>query len=300
MKLLGKAEITIPALKKIHDIDEISLWTHIVLEEIDEKWTLHSCTWLKHIYKLDNQSLAPLIKGGGLSEAQDGGISKTWSQKPIYIFDNHNHALFFRTQYIHHLSPTPTPSRRSENFPFTLLHIDQHSDLNTPPYYLEHENLSLAPLSKGGGLSKAQDGGISKTWILEDFWNIKDLRTYTNYICQISTFIKPFLQLYPQTNFTRIKSESQLLRHLSKKPSASFLGTSLVREEKVWPTSNDGIMILDIDLDFRAPEMSIEKFDETIRITRQMIHDADLVTIATSPMFLDQSRALLLLHHLLD
>ena len=59
-------------------------------------------------------------------------------------------------------------------------------------------------------------------------------------------------------------------------------------------------MILDIDLDFRAPEMSIEKFDETIRITRQMIHDADLVTIATSPMFLDQSRALLLLHHLLD
>ena len=58
--------------------------------------------------------------------------------------------------------------------------------------------------------------------------------------------------------------------------------------------------ILDIDLDFRAEEMSIEKFNDTINTTQKLIPSAKVVTIATSPYFLSQERAIKLLHLILD
>lgn len=213
----GKAKIYIPSLKKIESIDEIQLWSHPVLEEIDHTGTLQSCSWLKHIYALE-------------------------SDTPTYIFDNHNHALY---RWIHHTKHLP------HDTDIELLHIDQHSDLNTPPHYLEKDQL----------------------------W---DIREYTNYTCQISTFITPFLHLYPDTNFTWIKSESQLLKH-------------------TWRFSQHSkhtFRIIDIDLDFRAPEMSIDKLPETYINTHNLIASADLVTIASSPMFLDQANALHILEYI--
>jgi hypothetical protein len=50
--------------------------------------------------------------------------------------------------------------------------------------------------------------------------------------------------------------------------------------------------ILDIDLDFRAPEMSIDEYNKTINITRNLIQNSRVVTIATSPYFLDQNLAI--------
>ena len=57
--------------------------------------------------------------------------------------------------------------------------------------------------------------------------------------------------------------------------------------------------ILDIDLDFRHPDMSIEQFEKTIQITKSSIKEAKIITIATSPYFLDQHLATNLLHKLL-
>ena len=48
-------------------------------------------------------------------------------------------------------------------------------------------------------------------------------------------------------------------------------------------------LILDIDLDFRAPEMSIGKHKETITKVKNLISKSRVVTIATSPYFLDQN-----------
>lgn len=53
-----------------------------------------------------------------------------------------------------------------------------------------------------------------------------------------------------------------------------------------------GEKILDIDLDFRAPEMSIEGYKKTINITKNLIKNSRVVTIATSPYFLDQNIAI--------
>jgi hypothetical protein len=51
-------------------------------------------------------------------------------------------------------------------------------------------------------------------------------------------------------------------------------------------------LILDIDLDFRAPEMSIEKYPETIKKAKNLISKSRVVTIATSPYFLNQRFAI--------
>ena len=58
--------------------------------------------------------------------------------------------------------------------------------------------------------------------------------------------------------------------------------------------------ILDIDIDFWAPEMGIEEFDRTIQKTRQLIAGASMVTIATSPCFIDQERAVEIVAMLLN
>lgn len=57
--------------------------------------------------------------------------------------------------------------------------------------------------------------------------------------------------------------------------------------------------ILDIDLDFRDPEMSIEQFKKTIQITKNLIKKAKIITITTSPYFLDQNLAINLIKKLL-
>ena len=51
-------------------------------------------------------------------------------------------------------------------------------------------------------------------------------------------------------------------------------------------------LILDIDLDFRAPEMSIGEYFDTIEKTKKLISQSRIVTIATSPYFLDQNFAI--------
>jgi len=57
---------------------------------------------------------------------------------------------------------------------------------------------------------------------------------------------------------------------------------------------------LDIDLDFWHPDMSIEKYQKTIDITKDLMKKSRVVTIATSPYFLDQKLALKILKDLLE
>ncbi|USN54425.1 MAG: UPF0489 family protein [Candidatus Peribacteria bacterium] len=55
-------------------------------------------------------------------------------QEPLphcYIFDNHHHALYFR------ISLLPPTTKQ-----ITLLHIDQHSDLNTPETPLDSNKIT--------------------------------------------------------------------------------------------------------------------------------------------------------------
>jgi hypothetical protein len=56
--------------------------------------------------------------------------------------------------------------------------------------------------------------------------------------------------------------------------------------------------ILNIDLDFFAPEMSYIAFDRVRRFIDAYLPSAVLITVATSPFFVDQERAIAALHRL--
>lgn len=215
-RIFGKATNFIPSLKQIHHISEIELGTHIVMEEVDQYGKSQSHTGLAHVYQL------------------------MWHSTPIVIFDNHNHALYFRLTW-----------KQSHNIdgPILLDHIDQHSDLNTPDIMLEEHKLD------------------NEAYIYD----------YVQHQCQISNFINPFLHCFPETQFQWIKTQDELLDH-THSPWTPY--------------------ILDIDLDFRAPEMNTSQLHGTIARTQDLISQADLVTIASSPMFIDQSHAIDLLHTL--
>jgi len=168
-------------------IDDVRLWSHIVFEEIDEKWVLHQCTWLEYIVKI----------------------------KPnIVVVDNHDRVLQFRPKWL------------------DVIHIDQHTDMR--PVWDDGVNV-------WNFLRHAID-----TWLIASAKQINTEYSIINY--QLST-----------TNY-----------------------------------------ILDIDLDFRHPDMSIEKYQKTIDITKDLMKNSRVVTIATSPYFLDQKLAIKILKDLLE
>lgn len=177
----------------------LEIWENTVFREM-KNWKVIEYKWLKHFVHIKNKN------------------------QSIYIFDNHNLALKYRIE-----------EHKNWNIPFwfDLIHIDQHTDMNSSEYELDLENPNLN---------------------VYNVWN----------------FIQPAINSWLINHVEQINTEYKLLNYETEK--------------------ND--LILDIDLDFRAPEMSIEKYLETIEKTKELISKSRVVTIATSPYFLDQNLAI--------
>ena len=196
-------QISDPKLRITDTIDwtanDLEIWENTVFREI-KNWNVVEYKWLQNFIKIkkNNQS--------------------------IYIFDNHNHALGYRLYEY---------KNWNIDFWIKLVHLDQHTDMNTSEYALDLQN---------------------PTFEVYNVWN----------------FIQPAINCGLISNVEQINTEYKLLNF--KLPKYDY--------------------ILDIDLDFRAPEMSIEKYTETIEKTKKLISKSRVVTIATSPYFLDQNLAI--------
>lgn len=134
-----------------------------------------------------------------------------------------------------------------------LIHIDQHSDMKDPVRWIDEEREN----------------------------DLSSIATYVNEVCTIADFIQPALRSGLIGECIQIRTENGLLDF----PIDSWIASSLHSSQ--WRSG----YILDIDIDFWAPEMGIEEFDRTIQKTRQLIAGASMVTIATSPCFIEQERA---------
>lgn len=106
------------------------------------------------------------------------------------------------------------------------------------------------------------------------------IATYVNEVCTIANFIQPALRSGLLGECMQVRTEYWIING-------------------EWWMVNDAY-ILDIDIDFWALEMGIEEFDRTIQKTRQLITGASMVTIATSPCFIDQERAVEIVAMLLN
>ena len=178
--------------------------------------------------------------------------------KTIYIIDNHNHALYF--WYKEYFEGNIQRWLK-------LIHIDQHTDMNDNKYKISQKNITdNEKFQKNRGVYKQE---------LEQIFN------FTNNNCNVWNFIKPTVEEWLIWNITQINTEYSLLNIQNSHILGSMGNLTEIGEK-----------ILDIDLDFRAPEMSIEDYKKTINITKNLIKNTRVVTIATSPYFLDQNIAI--------
>lgn len=175
--------------------------SEIVFEEVINN-KLTSCTWLKHFVQLEYK----------------------WT--PVYIVDNHNHALTF--WYQHH-SIVPSFHRS------IVIHIDQHAD--TKPN------------------TKQLQGSIE---------------SFVNERTNVGNFISAALHNEIIDEVVQIRTD-YALHHFD------------ISSIQQWN------IILDIDVDFRVDK---EITQEEIHIIRELIKKAKIVTMATSPYFIDQNKAI--------
>ena len=102
---------------------------------------------------------------------------------------------------------------------------------------------------------------------------------------------KPNLDVYNVWNFIQPAIKSGLIKNVEQ----------INTEYKLLNFKTDkNDLILDIDLDFWAPEMSIEKYSKTIEKAKNLILKSRVVTIATSPYFLANELAIELCKNLIN
>ncbi len=182
------------------------------------------------------------------------------SRVPTWIMDNHNHAFAFWYEAYWKWWIQKWA---------LLVHIDQHTDLATP-----------------GNFPAWKHPEESHEGIVEE---------YVNTDLTIADFIVPALSTGLISEALMVTGEDmhtsrsfvweEKREEIKKKKEGSFFENSQLKTS----------LILDIDLDYFSQGFDELKCFETVRY---WIEKADIITIATSPLFIDQEKALTVLKSL--
>ena len=194
------------------NLDDVKIGDKIVFNEIDEEKE---------------------IKAKGLKNMVKYNID----QKDVYIFDNHNHALYFWIKSL---------KKDKFNKGCKLVHVDQHKDMREPDDYSVNMD------------------------------SIEDVFTYTNEVLNVGNFIQPALK-------HNIFSEVVIID--------SSYGFDL---------DIKGEYVLDIDLDIFSKDMDYIPYEIKICKIQNLIKKAKVITIASSPFFIDQEYAIKVLKELFN
>jgi len=158
-----------------------------------------------------------------------------------YIFDNHNHALFFRYRHTKQFENTK---------PFKVIHIDQHADTK------ENKNSFIANHNSP-----------------------QEVFNFTNYWCNVGNFLTSAKDAGVIDEIIQIRSE-HALHNIEKLDFHNYN------------------YILDIDMDFWI-DKSQQEIESDFEIIRKLTDNVCLITIATSPYFINQKKAIELIRKLL-
>jgi len=123
------------------------------------------------------------------------------------------------------------------------------------------------------------------------FCTLKEVEEYTNSVLTIADFIIPALA-------TGLLSEAVMVTGEDRNGAGMFVweNEKLVKKSAQLTTKNEEqTTIVDIDLDYFS-----QGFDDakTLETTKYWIEKADIITIATSPLFIEQEKALAMLKSL--
>ena len=218
-------KLYVPSLKKISSFDEIEFQDEknkIAFEDYGFDDKLSTNYGLKNFYEIE------------------------WNWKTIFLFDNHNHALYF--WYLAREKGVVWDDN-------TLIHIDEHADTRNPEeYLLKPDSLDLQKVF--------------------DYTNFSKVNVW-NYIipAQKEGLIGEIIQLRNETN---------LLDYLENKDSL---------EENI---------ILNLDLDFFQPDLDFIDYKLKKKVVIDAINKAKVITVATSPFFINQNLAIKVFKDLFD
>lgn len=238
-------------------IASIKVGTQTAFEEIDENGNIKSCKGLNNFLKTE------------------------YNHKPVYIFDNHNHAFAFWCQALINKQITKNA---------LLIHVDQHKDTRSPTEYLSEEDLlnnekvfnyTNTVLNVGNFIPPALHSGLVSKVI--------NLDTEESFNSPINIHDKKAKTLQPGYHSViqlANHATNQSNKHLPQETTHQFTNKHIPQ-----PTPNQSI-ILDIDLDIFAHEMDYISNKIKLKRIRELLPRADLITIATSPYFIDQKTAL--------
>ena len=226
--------------------------------------------------------------------------------KDVYIFDNHNHAFYF---WWKHLEPGLgnwlwdlwARAQRVK-----LIHIDQHSDMRVP-------DMSFGEFCRDRGRDTMHCVSTEQEHIFQ----------YTNLHLNIGNFIVPAMQTgmidevvqitgsnftgevyvwedskqYPVNSNQCWKIQNSEFRIQNGEGNEFWTLSAAADELWIWWKESKET-ILDLDLDYFAPEMDFISYEDRKQLVREWFERTDLVTIATSPYFMDQERAIEVLRDL--
>lgn len=195
-------------------------------------------------------------------------VEISMQNKNIYLFDNHNHGFYVIFKEVF----TKSIARG-----LPLIHFDQHKDMRIPDLAF-HEVSDID--CKVDDFLKSVYGEIEFHQRIVHR-ELDKAFYYTNEILNVGNFLQPLLQEDMISEVVMMDSSYQLKKEQN------------IREEY-----QD--YILDIDLDFFSSDMDYIAYDEKIKVIKKFVDRAKLITICTSPFFVDFERAKKALHDILQ
>ena len=170
-----------------------------------------------------------------------------WEWKKIYLFDNHNHALYFW-----YLAKEKWLIKIENN---TLYHIDEHADSRNPDEILEKTDL-------------------------ESIFN------YTNFSkINVWNYIIPAEKEGLIRETIQIRNETNLNDYLINLPFPKGVPEG-------GGINNNSSIILNLDLDFFQPDLDFIDYDLKKKVVLDIAKKASIITVSTSPFFIDQELAI--------
>jgi len=233
-------KIWVPELIKIDSFDEIKLQSDKEKVAFEDFWfddKLSTNYGLENFYEIVRPHPNPLLLGEGI-------------EQKIYLFDNHNHALYFW-----YLAKEKWLISEKNN---TLYHIDEHADSRDPDEILEKTDLES--IFKYTNFSKINVWNYivpaEKEWLI---WKTIQIRNTKN----LEDYLKGQTQDLPLQEKCR--------------------GESCVHPNNI---------ILNLDLDFFQPDLDFIDYDLKKKVILDIAKKADIITVSTSPFFIDQNLAI--------
>ncbi len=207
--------IWVPKLIKINDFNKIELQDNKEKVSFEDFWfddKLSTNYWLKNFYELD------------------------WKWKKIYLFDNHNHSLYFW-----YLARELWIIKEKWNI---LYHIDEHADYRD-------------------------------SWVVLEKTDLQSIFDYTNFSdINVGNYIIPAEKEGLIWKTIQIRNTMNLEHYLENK------------------NKYKNNIILNIDLDFFQPDLDFVDYDLKKKVILDIAKKASVITISTSPFFINQELAI--------